>query len=114
MEKKGMIEGKMKYSRITYRPTEGDPCHSGTWKENLSIEKTVSLVTTYLRRIRCSPSYLKLFDNGQIWAELSKAYIYSLTASEMWLEKDPPFSEEEFLEFRELVQKEWNRRYGEN
>jgi hypothetical protein len=102
-----MIQGQITYHRLTYWCDQReDPFHSGTDTENLSVERAVSLVTTYLRRIRGSPTNLS-FDNGKITSDTQQAYVYSITASEMWIEKDPPFSAEEYEEFLKLVREKW-------
>ena len=104
-----MIEGgPFNYNRITYQAGD-DPFHSGTFTEKLTLKKVVSLVTTYLKRIRSSPRSLMLYTD-EVWSELGRAYVHSSTGSEMWVDKDTPFTEEEFQEFVSLVENEWKRR----
>jgi len=105
-----MIEGKLSYHRITYRPTE-NPFHSGTDIEDVPLKRVVSLTVTYLKRIRSDPHYLE-FWYGKVMHPTQAAYVYSYTQSEIMVEKDPPFTKEEFVEFKELVTKEYQRRYG--
>lgn len=108
-----MITGKIKYTRLTYQPSES-PFQSGTWKEDLTVKKAVSLVCNYLKRIRLNPKQLWIDESlKQIWSDMSSAYIYSKTSSEMFVGKVPDFTIEEAQEFKKLVQEEWDKRgYG--
>jgi hypothetical protein len=109
-----MIQGTITYHRLTYWCDQReDTFHSGTETKNLSVERTVSLVTVYLKRIRSSPNGLS-FDNGRIVSDMQQAYIYSITASEMWVEKEPHFSAKEYKEFQKLVRQKWNELLARN
>jgi len=100
-----------KYTRLTYRHTNtGDPHLGGTWKEDITQKKAISLMANYLHRNRASPYSLQYFG-WQLISEMQSAYIGSLTFSEAWITKmDDSLTEDEALELKRMIIEKFNKR----
>lgn len=92
-----MGEKNFTYSRYTWKCTDGDPFVSATVREKITEEKAISMMAYYLRRLGHG---VPGFDDttGHIISEMASRTLSAPTASEAWIERNPPLTEEESVQ----------------
>jgi hypothetical protein len=92
---------KFTYSRYTWKATEGDPFVSATIKKNITLEKAISLMANYLRRMPNTLSYDNM--SKKISCELASSRLGASTSSEAFIESNKGINPEEAIKIIQLI-----------